>query len=80
MMFHLVLKEIVDHLKSLRFMIVSLLVIILMTASAILFITDFNEQTSDFDNNNNETLAKLSLDAAKEGGMFYVFSFNFQGP
>ena len=75
MLFHLILKEISDLLKSFRFMLTSILVIVLMVLSAILFIPDYHQQLQDFDRSRNTTLAQLSEAASQEGALFNIFSW-----
>ena len=80
MLGQIVLKEIFDHLKSLRFILMFLMITVLFIVSALLFIPDFHRQMEDFDQNRNQTLSQLSDKAGQMGGLFRVYSFNFDGP
>ncbi|MFC1537809.1 ABC transporter permease [Candidatus Latescibacterota bacterium] len=76
----IVFKEISDHLKSLRFVLTFALIVILMAVSAFLFVNEYKQQTDDFSRNRNESLAQMSERASNNGGLFMVYSFNFNGP
>ena len=80
MLYHIVMNEIMDHLKSLRFMLTVVLLILMMVAGSILFISDYHQQINDFSQNRSESLAQLSDRASGRGALFYIFSFNYDGP
>ena len=76
----IVVKEIADHLKSLRFMLTVLMVVVLFIASALLFIPDYHRQIDDYAQNRNEANAELSRRASQSYAMFHLYSFNYNGP
>ncbi|MFC1725527.1 ABC transporter permease [candidate division KSB1 bacterium] len=80
MLINLILKEIEDHLKSLRFMLTMLLLIIMMAVSAVLFIPEYKQQMEDYSRKTNETLDQISRNAERNAAIFRVFSFNWTGP
>lgn len=80
MLLQIIIKEVLEHLKSLRFILSFVMVIALFVVSAVLFISEYRQQMNDFDRNLNETLSQLSRRAGQQGGLFYVFSFNYDGP
>ncbi|MCE5269905.1 ABC transporter permease subunit [bacterium] len=79
MLIHLVLKELTDHLKTLRFMLMFALITLLLTVSALFYIPEYRERAADFERNNNATLARIAEEASWDGAIFHVFSYNFQG-
>ena len=79
MLIQLVLKELSEHVKTLRFMLMLVLVMVLMAVSAVLYIPEYKERMVDFDRNNNAMLAKISEDASQTAAIFRVFSYNFEG-
>ena len=76
----IVVNEIMDHMKSLRLVLTFVLLIVLMALSATLYIPDYNRQVEDFSRNRSETMSKFSDLATQQAGLFFVYSFNFQGP
>lgn len=80
MLYYIVINEIMDHLKSLRLMLTFVLLVVLMVVSAILFISDYHQQIEDYTQHQNEALAQLSDRASRTAALFYIYSFNFDGP
>ncbi|MFC1562903.1 ABC transporter permease subunit [candidate division KSB1 bacterium] len=80
MLKHIINNEILDHIKSLRFMLTFILLFLLMTISAFLYIPEYNQKIDDFMQNRNKTLAQFSDRASQRAGLFFVFSFNYNGP
>lgn len=80
MLNHIIINEIFDHIKSLRFLLTFILLFLLMTVSAFLYIPEYKQKIEDFNRNRNETLAQISDLASRPAGLFYVFSFNYEGP
>ena len=80
MIWHIVMRESLDHLKSLRFIASFLMVIALFVASAALFITDYHEQLADYGKNRSSMRQKVTELAKQQAAIYRVFSFNFEGP
>jgi len=80
MLILLLVKEISDHLKSLRFILTFVMATVLFIVSAALFIPDFRQQMSDYDQGRNELMTDLSNRANQRAGLFFVYSFNYNGP
>jgi len=80
MLSYIVLKEVSDHLKSLRFLLTFVLIVVLMIVSAFIFVLEYHQQMDDYSRNRNESLTQMSERASYNGGLFMVYSFNFNGP
>ena len=80
MLLQIVIKEIQEHLKSLRLLLTCLLLIALMVVSAVFFISEYQQQMADFSRNRNETLERLSQYASRPVALIWVFSYNWDGP
>ena len=76
----IIINEIKDYLKSLRFMLTCVLIILLMSAGAILFIPYYQQQAEDFTQKRNETLSQLSDMASKRDAIYAVFRHNVELP
>lgn len=75
MLKHIILKEILDHLKSLRLMLSLLLLIVLMVVSAVLYIPDYHQSVNDFAQNRNESLEQTSQLLNNRMVLFTMYSF-----
>lgn len=80
MLLQIIIKEVLEHFKSLRFILSFVMVVALFVVSAILFIPEYRQQMNDFDRNRNEMFSRLSQRAQQQGALFSVFSFNYDGP
>jgi len=80
MLKNIIIKEILDHLKSLRLMLTTLLLIITMILSAIIYIPEYKNQMKDYNKKANQTLKELSRNVSSFGALFRVFSYNWDGP
>jgi ABC-type transport system involved in multi-copper enzyme maturation permease subunit len=80
MLKHIVLREISDHLKSLRFIASFVMIMILFIVSAVFFISEYREQAEDYGRNTAASRAKTTELARQQGGLYRVFSFNYEGP
>jgi ABC-type transport system involved in multi-copper enzyme maturation permease subunit len=77
---HIILREILDHLKSLRFLASFIMVAILFTGSAVLFIPEYSEQVDDYGHSRALMQKKISELAKQQTAIYRVFSFNYEGP
>lgn len=73
----IVLNEIRDHLLSLRFALTCAVMVLLMTAGAASFISEYHLQVEDYSRHRNEYLSQLSGLASKPDAIFNVFSWNY---
>ncbi|RPJ86531.1 MAG: hypothetical protein EHM18_05745, partial [Acidobacteria bacterium] len=69
-------KEILDHLLSLRLILAFVLIIVLLIASAVLFVMDYRAQVSDYNAQVNANLSILSRNLSD--GIFQAFSWSRQ--
>lgn len=80
MLINIVIKEIQDHIKSLRVTLTILLLIVLMVAGAVFFIPEYHQRMKDYSRSTNETLEEISRKSSSRAALFYTFSFNWAGP
>jgi ABC-type transport system involved in multi-copper enzyme maturation permease subunit len=81
MLKHIIKREILDNLMSLRFSLTLILVVIIMFVSAILFISDYKETRSAYTVNTQENLKQLekTFETTKmPGTLWRVMSFSDQ--
>jgi len=77
---NIVIRELMDHLKSLRLLITFLLLIVLMAVSSVLFLQEYQQQMRDFSRNTAETRDINSKNVTRPAALFNLFSYNWQGP
>lgn len=77
MLKYIIIHEIADHVKSLRFMLTLTVVIVLFGVSAFLFVSDYHDYSHDYDQSRSEMLSQISERASRNGGLFYITSFNY---
>ena len=80
MLYTIVIHEILDHLRSLRFMMTSLVLILLMMVSAALFLPNYRQQEKDFAQNMHDTMSVLTKRALEEGALKNIFGNDYTGP
>jgi ABC-type transport system involved in multi-copper enzyme maturation permease subunit len=73
MLREIILRELLDHLRSLRFSLTFLLSVILMLTGSVLYVHDYRQQVADYSENVNENLRLLREKAKK--GLYEVVSF-----
>jgi len=73
MLREIILRELLDHLRSLRFSLTFLLVVILMLTGSVLYVRDYRQLVADYSENVNENLRLLKEKARK--GLYEVVSF-----
>jgi ABC-type transport system involved in multi-copper enzyme maturation permease subunit len=77
MLREIILRELVDHLRSLRFSLTFLLVTVLMLTGSVLYIHDYRQLVADYSENVNENL-RLLKDRAKENFFYRLVSWETQ--
>jgi len=73
-------RELLDQIKSFRFLLSFVLLVVVMTTSSVLFITTYDQQYNDYTRSRNETLDTLSRNATLEAALFRIYSLNYNGP
>lgn len=69
-----------DQVKSMRLILTTALLILIMALSAFLFINNYRQQMDDYSESRNTTLETLSRDSERTSAVFRVFSMNYNGP
>ncbi|MBN2415079.1 ABC transporter permease subunit [bacterium] len=80
MIWTIIIRELMDHTKSLRLLITFLLLIALMSTGGLLFLQEHRQQTADFNRNTAETMETVSRIVDRPAALFQLFSFNWRGP
>jgi len=80
MLSNIIIRELMDHVKSLRLLITFVLLVILMSVSSLLFLQEHKQEVADYNQNINETRETISNNVQSSGALFRLLSFNWQGP
>ena len=71
-------KEILEHVLSLRLMLAFVLIVLLLLASSLLFVSNYRAQLEDYGRQTSENQAALSSNISGPQGLFVAFSWGRQ--
>ena len=78
MLWHIVTREILDNLRSLRLSLTFILVVLVMGMSGLVFVENYEQLVSDYSQNRNENLDRLRERAKRPSALYQVASFGAQ--
>jgi len=74
------IRELQEHIKSLKLLVIFIFFIVLTIVSSLLFINDHNERVSQFNRNMTETNQTISKNVDRSYALYRLFSYNWEGP
>lgn len=75
MLWHIVQREALDHIRSLRWSLTFILVVVVMGMSGLVFVGSYKQLVSDYSRNRNENLDRLRARTNGQASLYQVASF-----